>query len=220
MTFFADWLTVLMVGMVAIITPGPDFALTLRSSLAHSTRTGVYTAVGVGVGNTVHATYSLIGIGAVISKSILLFSLLKWVGALYLIYLGIQSLRAKKMTVSPQSSVSQPGSSQSGSALPDLTRWAAFRIGFFGNLLNPKATLFFLALFTQIVRPSTPMLMQAMYGLTVAILSFVWFALVALLISRRAFKRRILSVSHWLERMTGAALILLGFRLAVADPGK
>lgn len=230
MTFFADWLTVLMVGMVAIITPGPDFALTLRSSLAHSRRTGVYTAVGVGVGNTVHATYSLIGIGAVISKSILLFSLLKWVGALYLIYLGIQSLRAKKMTVSPQfgspqfgssqTSSSQISSSQSGIAIADLTRWAAFRIGFFGNLLNPKATLFFLALFTQIVRPSTPMLMQAMYGLTVAILSFVWFALVALLISRRAFKRRILSVSHWLERMTGAALIFLGFRLAVADPGK
>lgn len=100
MAFFTDWLTVLAVGAVAIVTPGPDFALTLRSSLVHSKRAGLYTAIGVGAGNTVHATYSLVGIGAIISQSILFFSLLKWAGAAYLIYLGVKSLRAKKMAVS------------------------------------------------------------------------------------------------------------------------
>ncbi len=207
MAFLSDWLTVFGVGAIAIITPGPDFALTLRSSLVHSKRTGVYTAVGVGVGNLVHATYSLIGIGAIISQSILLFSLLKWAGAAYLIYLGIKSLKAKKIVAS----------SQAISQKRDISVWAAFRLGFFGNLLNPKATLFFLALFTQIVRPSTPFVVQAMYGFTVAALSLVWFALVAVVISRKTFKNRILSISHWLERLTGAALIALGVRLAVAE---
>ena len=211
MAFFSDWLTVFMVGTIAIITPGPDFALTLRSSLVHSKRTGIYTAVGVGVGNTVHAAYCLIGIGAVISKSILLFSLLKWAGAAYLIYLGIKSLKAKKIVLSAQAN------GQANRSKKDITRWAAFRIGFFGNLLNPKATLFFLALFTQIVRPSTPIVVQAVYGFTVAALSIIWFALVATVISQRAFRNYVVSVSHWLERITGVALILLGLRLAVAE---
>ncbi|MEM9090236.1 MAG: LysE family translocator [Cyanobacteria bacterium P01_F01_bin.53] len=96
MAFFTDWLTVLAVGAIAIVTPGPDFALTLRSSLVHSKRAGLYTAIGVGAGNTVHATYSLVGIGAIISQSILFFSLLKWAGAAYLIFLGVEILTGKK----------------------------------------------------------------------------------------------------------------------------
>ena len=207
MAFLSDWLTVFAVATVVIVTPGPDFALTLRSSLVHSKRAGIYTAIGVGVGNTVHATYCLIGIGAVIAQSIVFFSLLKWVGAGYLIYLGIKSLNAKKVT----------SYARSEGAVKDLTRPAAFRIGLFGNLLNPKATLFFLALFTQIVRPGTPLAVQAVYGFTVAALSLIWFALVATAISKRSIRTRILSVSHWLERITGVALILLGLRLAVAE---
>lgn len=210
MTLFSDWLIVIAVGMIAIITPGPDFALTLRSSLVHSRRAGIYTAVGVGVGNSIHTTYSLIGIGAIISQSILLFSLLKWAGALYLIYLGVQSLRAKEAVMF----------GQGNHAPQNISRWAAFRIGLFGNLLNPKATLFFLALFTQVVRPTTPIALQAIYGFTVAALSLVWFALVATVISRKGIKARILSISYWLERITGAALVFLGIRLAITEARK
>lgn len=207
MTFVSDWLTVFTVGMLAIMTPGPDFALTLRSSLVHSRQAGIYTAVGVGVGNSIHATYCLVGIGAVISQSILLFNLLKWIGAGYLVYLGVKSLTAKADTTS----------SQFRRSTQDLRFWAAFRIGLFGNLLNPKATLFFLALFTQIVQPTTPFAIQALYGFTVAVLSLIWFALVATVISQRSLKSRVLSVSHWIERVTGGALIFLGLRLATAE---
>jgi len=207
MSFFSDWITVFAISLVAVITPGPDFALTLRNSLAYSRRAGVYTAVGVGAGNLVHATYSLIGIGAVISKSILLFNILKWVGAAYLIYIGFKSLTSRRIA----STVEELGPQK------DIQQWTAFRIGFLGNLLNPKATLFFLALFTQIVQPTTLILMQAIYGMTVAVVALLWFALVAVIISQQTLKRYILSFSHWLERLTGAALIALGLRLAVAE---
>ncbi|MGB3308564.1 MAG: LysE family transporter [Nodosilinea sp.] len=207
MTFFSAWLTVFAVSLVAVVTPGPDFALTLRNSLAYSRRAGIFTAIGVGAGNLVHATYSLVGIGAVISKSILLFNVLKWVGAAYLIYLGIKSLRAKRVAIASNSIEQQR----------DIGRWAAFRIGFLGNLLNPKATLFFLALFTQIIQPATPMVAQAVYGATVAAVALVWFAVVAVVISQQTFKRRVLATAHWLERLTGAALIALGLRLAFAE---
>jgi RhtB (resistance to homoserine/threonine) family protein len=181
MTFFSAWITVFAVSLVAVVTPGPDFALTLRNSLAYSRRAGLYTAVGVGAGNLVHATYSLIGIGAVISKSILLFNILKWVGASYLIYIGIRSLKAGRVVAFAEYPEQQR----------DIKRLTAFRIGFFGNLLNPKATLFFLALFTQIVQPSTPMFVQAIYGMTVAVVALLWFAVVAVVISQQALNRAI-----------------------------
>ncbi|MEM7795319.1 MAG: LysE family transporter [Cyanobacteria bacterium P01_C01_bin.118] len=205
MTFWAGWLTVFVLGLVAVVTPGPDFALTLRSSLAYSRRAGVYTAVGIGLGNAIHAAYCLIGIGAIISQSIVLFNGIKLLGAGYLIYLGIKSLQAKSVKAK---------SLQDNRRI--VSAFAAFRLGLFGNLLNPKATLFFLALFTQIVQPDTPLVAQAVYGGTVALQSLVWFALLALLISQRWVKQLLVNISHWLERVTGALLILLGLRLVVA----
>jgi len=215
MAFFSAWLTVFAVSLVAVVTPGPDFALTLRNSLAYSRRVGIFTAIGVGAGNLVHATYSLVGIGAVVSQSILLFNVLKWVGAAYLIYIGIKSLNAKRVAIPLRGHC--VNASEAIEQQRDIGRWAAFRVGFLGNLLNPKATLFFLALFTQIVRPTTPMVAQAVYGATVAAVALVWFAVVAVVISQQMFKRHILAAAHWLERLTGAALIILGVRLAVAE---
>ncbi|MEM9904671.1 MAG: LysE family transporter [Cyanobacteria bacterium P01_D01_bin.44] len=208
MSFLTGWLTVFMVGLIAVVTPGPDFALTLRNSLAYSRQAGVYTAFGIGLGNTIHATYSLVGIGAVISQSIVLFNLIKLIGAGYLIYIGIKSLRAKPVKVQTV---------QTQAPQRSVGRLVAFRIGLFGNLLNPKATLFFLALFTQIIQPGTPLIAQATYGGTVALLSLVWFALLALLVSQRWIRQTLTAVSHWLERLTGAVLILLGLQLAVVE---
>lgn len=208
MTFFAGWLTVFLISVVVVITPGPDFALTLRNSLAFSRRAGVYTAIGLGFGNLVHVTYSVLGIAAIISQSILIFNLLKWVGTAYLIYLGIKSLRAKK----------SGSSSQQFQRQKDISRWAAFRIGFLGNVLNPKAPPFFFMLFTQIIQPTTPIVTQVIYGSTVAVVALVWFILVALLISQKAIRNHILSSGHWLERLTGAFLIGLGLRLAITEP--
>ncbi|MBD0335995.1 MAG: LysE family transporter [Cyanobacteria bacterium Co-bin13] len=207
MAFLSGWLAVLAVGLVAVITPGPDFVLTLRSSLAHSRQAGIYTAVGIGAGNLVHATYSLIGIGAIVSQSILLFNLLKGLGAAYLVYVGLKSLCARKAAVG----IGTVGSRRT------ISRRAAFRIGFFGNLLNPKATLFFLALFTQVVQPATPVLVQAGYGVAIAALALIWFTLVAVWISQAGIQVRLEACSHWLERLSGAVLIAFGLRLAVAD---
>ncbi len=206
MPFLTNWLTVFFVGLVAVISPGPDFALTLRNSLTYSRRAGIYTAIGVAAGNLVHVTYSLIGIGAVISRSVLLFNALKWLGAAYLIYIGLKSLGTNR------SLDNAPGPT----GTKNLSPWAALQIGFWGNLLNPKASLFFLALFTQIIHPRTPVFLQALYGITIAVLALVWFALVAVVISQPAVKNLFLSISGWAERVMGAVLIGLGLRLVFA----
>lgn len=201
----ANWLTVFCLGMVAVMSPGPDFALTLRNSLVYTRKTGIYTALGITVGHIIHATYCLIGIGAIISRSIVLFNIIKWVGAAYLIYIGIKSLKAKKHQ---EESITKEAR--------NISNWAAFRIGLLGDVLNPKATLFFLALFTQIIHPATPLNVQVLYGGTIVIQALVWYTLVAVLISQNAVKKLFQSISHWIERITGAVLIGLGLRLAVA----
>jgi RhtB (resistance to homoserine/threonine) family protein len=204
MPLFSDWLTVLAIGCLAVMTPGPNLAITLRNSLAYTRRDGVSTAAGLALGNLLHASYCLVGIGVVISRSIVLFNAIKWAGAAYLIYIGLRSLRARPQDLGVE-----------GAGPPrSLGRLVAARSGFLTNLLNPKVTLFFLALFTQVIDPATPLPARAFYGATMVLLEFGWFALVATLISRRAVKARFLSVSHWVERATGAALVALGLRLA------
>jgi threonine/homoserine/homoserine lactone efflux protein len=90
----------------------------------------------------------------------------------------------------------------------------ALRSGFLVSVLNPKVTLFYLVLFTQVVEPGTPLLARAVYGLTAVAPSFGWYALVALFVSHGAIRDRFRAVAHWVERATGAVLIALGVRLA------
>ncbi|MBD2102755.1 LysE family transporter [Leptolyngbya sp. FACHB-261] len=206
MQFLTDWLVVFSVGCLAVTSPGPNLAITLRNSLAYSRQSGIYTALGLAAGNLVHTTYCLLGIGLVISQSILLFSALKWAGAAYLIYVGCQALRSQK-----SAAITSARSTQA------ISRITAVQMGFLTNLLNPKVTLFFLALFTQIIQPETPLWVQVIYGLTIVALEFTWFALVSLLVSQKAVKQQFQAVSHRLERGMGIMLIALGLRLALAQ---
>ncbi|MEI8344441.1 MAG: LysE family transporter [Candidatus Omnitrophota bacterium] len=202
---FADWLTVVVVGWLVIIVPGPNMLIVFRNTLSHSRQAGVLTAIGLAAGNLVHITYCLIGIGVLISQSIMLFNIVKLAGAVYLIYLGVKSLQAQPRTVDIDKNV-----------LPDLTELAAIRTGFLTDLLNPKATLFFLALFTQIIRPGTTISARIGYGLTIVALEFILLTGLACVIGQPCVRRQFDAVSHWIERVTGVVLIGLGLRVAFA----
>ncbi|NEQ26008.1 MAG: LysE family transporter, partial [Microcoleus sp. SIO2G3] len=95
MLWLNEWLTVFSVALLVIIGPGPNFVMTVRNSLSHSRRAGVLTALGLALGDLIHVGFWLIGLGVLISRSILLFNTLKWLGAAYLIYIGIQAFRAR-----------------------------------------------------------------------------------------------------------------------------
>jgi RhtB (resistance to homoserine/threonine) family protein len=206
-SFLEDWMTVFVVSTLGMVSPGPNFAITIKNSLLHSRLAGMWTAVGVAVGNLVHVVFSLLGIALIVSQSILLFNALKWFGAAYLAYIGLKSLLARREEVevvmqSRHDDVREMGSSQ------------ALWVSFWVSVLNPKVTLFYLVLFTQVVEPGTPLVFRIVYGLTAVVLSFVWYALVALVASHEAVKERFRVVGHWVQRATGAILILLGVRLA------
>jgi RhtB (resistance to homoserine/threonine) family protein len=205
--FLEDWMTVFVVSTLGMVSPGPNFVITIKNSLLHSRLAGMWTAVGVAAGNLVHVVFSLLGIALIVSQSILLFNALKWFGVAYLAYIGLKSLSARREDVeevmqSRHEDVREMGSSQ------------ALWVSFWVSVLNPKVTLFYLVLFTQVVEPGTPLVFRIVYGLTAVVLSFVWYALVALVVSHEVVRESFRAVGHWVERATGAILILLGIRLA------
>ncbi|HAO75684.1 LysE family translocator [Stutzerimonas stutzeri] len=208
--YWMEFMTVALVHLLAVASPGPDFAVVVRESVAQGRRAGSWTALGVGCGIFVHVAYSLLGIGLIVSQSIVLFNLFKWLAAAYLVYLGWRALRARPMNLEAIDGTNAPVA---------RSAWRAFVIGFVTNGLNPKATLFFLSLFTVVISPDTPLLVQAGYGLYLAGATALWFLLVAWLFSRGRVRAGFARMGHWFDRLTGAVLIGLGARLALSEIG-
>ena len=205
--YWTEFLTVALVHLLAVASPGPDFAIVLRESVSNGRHAGIWTALGVGSGILLHVGYCLLGIGLIVSQSIVLFNLLKWLAAAYLIYIGIRALQAR------------PADPASAELAPLATRSprAAFARGFVTNGLNPKATLFFLSLFTLVISPQTPLLVQAGYGLYLALATALWFCAVALLFSKARVRRGFVRLGHWFDRLMGAVLVGLGIKVAFSE---
>lgn len=206
--YWSEFLTVALIHLLAVASPGPDFAIVVRESVAHGRRAGVFTALGVGTGILVHVTYSLLGIGLIVSQSIVLFNALKWLAAAYLLYIGFKALRARP---------ADPAAAEL--ALTDEPRSArsAFATGFITNGLNPKATLFFLSLFTVVINPHTPVAIQAGYGLYLAMATASWFCLVAWLFSQQRVRAGFARLGHWFDRLMGVVLVGIGVKLAFTE---
>lgn len=203
-----EFFTVALIHLLAVASPGPDFAIVVRESVAHGRRAGVFCALGVGTGIFVHVAYSLLGIGLIVSQSIVLFNALKWLAAAYLLYIGFKALRAQ-----PAAS----GAVQEQAAAPARTPRGAFVTGFVTNGLNPKATLFFLSLFTVVINPHTPLLVQGGYGVYLAVATALWFCLVAMLFSQQHVRDGFARMGHWFDRLMGAVLVGLGIKLAFTE---
>lgn len=204
MEYLPLFFTAAFAHLLAVISPGPDFIMITRNSLVYSRRTGVYSAVGLGLGILVHITYSLIGIGLIIANSIVLFNIIKFIGAGYLIYIGYKSLTSK----SSKTDIKVRDHKK------DISILAALRIGFITNVTNPKATLFFLSLFTLIVTPQTPLFIKILMGAEMALVTSAWFILVAYLASHYLVKDRISGIQHFAEKFIGVVLIALGIKVA------
>lgn len=208
MTWLPEFFTIVVVHLLAVASPGPDFAMVLRQSVISGRRTALYTSLGIGAGILVHVIYCLLGLGLVISRSIVLFNLVKLIGAAYLIYVGWQSLRARPAALNEIDQMQSP---------TQLSARRAFRIGFLTNVLNPKATLFFLSLFSLVIKPQTPLVVQFGYGLYMALATAVWFCALSVFLTRPTVRGFFHRFGHWAEKTMGAVLVALGIKLALTS---
>nr|WP_239032265.1 LysE family transporter [Pseudoalteromonas sp. MMG022] len=191
----------------AVASPGPDFAIVLKQSIQRGRANALWTSAGVALGILVHVTYCLLGVAIVLSQSPAMFNVLKYVAGAYLAYMGIQALRAKPA-----------GDTQSVKGVEHQTSERAIqalRRGFLVNALNPKATLFFLSLFTLVISPTTPTMVQAFYGLYMALATWVWFSFLAIVLSRTQVRSFFQKAGHWFDRGIGVILIALAVRVVL-----
>jgi threonine/homoserine/homoserine lactone efflux protein len=202
-------------GLLLNITPGVDMALVLRSSAAQGFRAGAAAALGISAGCCVHIAAAALGLSALLTNSATAFVLLQWVGAAYLVWLGIGLLR------------SRPVVDPSGRPATGAARWRRlFLQGFLTNALNPKVALFFLAFVPQFIQaqPAHPagafLLLGSVFVLNSTGVNLLIAAAAAALRRQLAGQARWQQLAPWLNRGAGALFVALGLKLALAAPGR
>jgi threonine/homoserine/homoserine lactone efflux protein len=192
--------------LALVLAPGPDTVYVLTRSIGDGRRVGVASAAGIGVGVLVHTTAAILGLSVVVRQSALAFRAVKYVGAAYLLYLGVETLRS-------------PRRFDLDAEAASTDHRTGFARGVLVNVLNPKVAIFFLAFLPQFVTPAGPVTPQlATLGLTYAALTLSYLVGVAVLSGtiRRALAARP-RVEDALRAVTGSVLVGLGLRLAVAE---
>ena len=208
MHYVYEFLGLMAVFSVLVVSPGADFLLVVRQSLVHGRRAAIVTSFGIGASLLFHIGYTILGIGIIVAQSLFLFGMLKWAGAAYLIYLGWKSLRAGAFDMPDEKAASHITPAAPVSAL------RCFLIGFATNALNPKPVLFFLSLFTALVSHDTPASIQVVYGLLMAATLILWFVGVSTFFTVASVRARFVAWGRWFNRVTGVIFIGLGLRLA------
>ena len=196
-------LLITSVHLLAAASPGPDFVLVSQQTLCNGKRAGLLCSLGIALGLSVHILYSVFGLAALIANSASALWVIKLLGGSYLIYLGISGLRAK-------------ATKQAAIATGKVAQDSAFKtigLGFLCNALNPKAPIYFISLFTIVISQTSPTQYLFIYGLWMMVLQFMWFALVTLLLSRPLITAKFHSLGHWIDRITGSAMLFLGINL-------
>lgn len=202
MDFLSAYLIVMSVSFIAMVSPGPDFLVVLKNSLGLGRKHGIVTAIGIGAGLLIHVTYCIFGIAVVISQSVMLFNIIKYAGALYLLWLGFKALKSKGWKIEASAAKNK-----------EKTLWNVFAEGFITNALNPKATMFFLALFTQVIAPETPLSWQIVYGISIMTMATLWFSTVSLVLTNATLRQKLAKISLWIDRVTGVMLVALGVKI-------
>lgn len=207
MPYLNEFLMLTLVHFLAVISPGPDFAIVIRQSISFGRKTAVMTSLGIGTGISIHLIYTLLGIGFIISQSATVFTVMKSLGALYLSYLGVKLLFSKGITEE---------SSQLKITIDSDPHHhkRAFLLGFMTNLFNPKVTLFFVAIFSTIVSINTPIIVQSVYGLWLCISTALWFSLVSFFFSQQKIRNKFIRYGYLFDRLMGFVLLLFALRLA------
>lgn len=217
MEIFLAWLLLAGVQLAVTMSPGPAFVMSTRTALVHGRMQSIYTALGLGLGVGAHVIFVMLGLSLIIAQSVILFSIVKYAGAAYLMYLGGKSLYGVW-----KSRHQKPEELKSANPLPENLQfkrkapWHFVLTGFLTNLLNPKAVVFFTAVFTQFISPETSLEIMVLYILTCSVIEAGWFSILGLVLTNTTIKTQFMRFMHWIEGLCGGIMILLGLRLLFA----
>lgn len=194
-------IAVATITILAVISPGPDFAMVTRSSYTYGVKTGLICALGIAIGVQVHVFYTIFGITVIIMSSPTLFLVVKLLGVFYLVYIGFKSFINKtKITT---------GASQGQS----LSHFVAFKTSFLTNALNPKTMFFVVSVYSQVIQVNNSVWLNLGYGLFISFAHLVWFSLIALFFATPTVRNKVLNYQLVMDKVIGLLLIVLGLSL-------
>jgi threonine/homoserine/homoserine lactone efflux protein len=205
-------------GLLLNLTPGPDVLYIVTHALRSGARAGMVAALGITAGCFVHIFAAAVGVSALMAASATAFTVLKWAGAAYLVYVGLRMLLAKAPAAGEPSAMNIATDEVRASAAPVLK--SIFFQGFWTNALNPKVALFFLAFVPQFITPDMTnkplafLLLGLLFNFNGLWVNFGWALAAAWLAKRVGAVQRGM---HWLERGAGLMFIGFGFKLATSD---
>ncbi len=204
----AHFLVFIGVAAIVIVVPGPDTAVVTKNVLLYGRRVAWGTSLGVSAGLAVWTLAAALGVASLLRTSEVAFTALKLAGALYLIWLGIQALRAARRVSATAELGPDPGVRSIGTA-------GGFRQGFLSDMANPKIGIFFTSLLPQFVDPGKPVLLPFLaLGAVFVTMTILWLGLYCLVASRAAETLLRPRVKAAMDRITGIVLIAIGLRLA------
>lgn len=207
----------IVAGLLLNLTPGPDVLYIVSNGVRGGRRGGVAAALGIGAGCCVHIVAAAVGLGALIAASAITFTVLKWLGAGYLIYIGLGLLFARGVGGNTLAGLER--ATPPDGAAP-IRFWPVFVRGFWTNALNPKVALFFLAFVPQFIahdavhKTGTFLLLGLIFNFNALPVNLAWGLGAAWLAGRLQHLRTSLA---WLDRMAGALFLYFGVRLATAE---
>lgn len=193
--------------LLAIASPTPDFILVSQQTLSNGTKAGYTCTLGIILGVSVHIAFAAIGLGLMLTYSPTLIWLIKLLGGGFLIFFGVMVLKAK----------SSENVAAKQSVIEKQTYLKSFAVGFFGNLFNPLAPLFFLSLFTIILSSDTPPYYIVVYGAWMLALDFARFVLLIKLLSIPKIYNKFQQWGVWVDRILGVTLMVFGLILMMGE---
>ncbi|MFH1508892.1 MAG: LysE family transporter [bacterium] len=197
--------TILAIHVFAWFTPGPLFVLIIRNSLVYSRKSGMWTAVGIAIGNAIHITYSVTGLALIISASPVAFNIIKFLGVGYLAYLGIKTFLIK---------VDAQKTDSTSEKHKDLIPFQAAKIGFLTNILSPKASLFFASIFATVMASGSPFWVVIFLWVAMPLNSFVMAFILSVFFTQKKVRNVYANYQPTVNKLLGTALIVLAIIVA------
>jgi len=196
------FLTIAVLHLFAVASPGPDFILVSRQCLRYGRRIAIWTSLGIAIGILFHVALSLTGLNILLQNQPDLFWYIKLLASLYIGYLGIVSLVSKS-----SNKLVEDATGQAGNQLRSVTT------GLLTNVLNPKALIFFITVFAVTINKETGIFVKSLLGIYMSVATFIWFALVSILLTNKKAIERFKKAIPLLEKVTGFFLLLIAIQI-------
>ena len=199
-----EFFTVALLHFFAVSSPGPDFILVTRQAIKLGRKAAIYTSLGIGIGILIHSLAAITGLTFLISSNPYLFLCMKLAASLYLFYLGLMS-------------IIQTSETGNDIATKDSSELNSFLIGFITNVLNPKAIIFFVTLFSIVLNNSTSVALLTFYGLYMSAATFLWFLLISYVFTNKNLIEKYFYVLPAFEKIIGILLIIIASQIFIYE---